>query len=123
MRKTLPFFVLFALCCLPALQANNAETIKQNMIKRRPQIQELKRKGLVGENHEGYLEAVEKSLPAADQNVVNEENRDRKTVYEAIAKQQGSDTRTVGQLRAKRIFEQARSGEYLKSEGGTWKQK
>lgn len=123
MRKTLPLFVLFALCCLPALQANNAETIKQNMIKRRPQIQELKRKGLIGENHEGYLAVVEKSLPAADQNVVDEENRDRKTVYEAIAKQQGSDARTVGQLRAKRIFEQAGSGEYLKSEGGTWKQK
>jgi uncharacterized protein YdbL (DUF1318 family) len=123
MRKILPFFVLFALYCIPSLPANNAETIKQNMLKRRPRIQELKREGLIGENHEGYLAVVDKSLPAADKNILDDENKDRKEVYEAIAKQQGSNARTVGQLRAKRIFEQARSGEYLKSEGGSWKQK
>ncbi len=122
MKKLTALFILFCLC-LPALQANNAETIKQNMIKRLPRIQELKKDGLIGENQQGYLEAVQSSLPAADKEVIEAENADRKAVYEAIARQQGTTAELVGKLRAKKIFEQAKSGEFLKQEDGTWKKK
>lgn len=122
MKKITALFILFCLC-LPALQANNAETIKQNMIKRLPRIQELKKDGLIGENQLGYLEAVQSSLPAADKEVIEAENADRKAVYEAIARQQGTTAELVGKLRAKKIFEQAKSGEFLKQEDGTWKKK
>ena len=122
MKKITALFILFCLC-LPALQANNAETIKQNMIKRLPRIQELKKDGLIGENQQGYLEAVQSSLPAADKEVIEAENSDRKSVYEAIARQQGTTAELVGKLRAKKIFEQAKSGEFLKQEDGTWKKK
>lgn len=122
MKKITALFILFCLC-LPALQANNAETIKQNMIKRLPRIQELKKDGLIGENQQGYLEAVQSSLPAADKEVIEAENADRKAVYEAIARQQGTTAELVGKLRAKKIFEQAKSGEFLKQENGTWKKK
>lgn len=122
MKKITALFILFCLC-LPALQANNAETIKQNMIKRLPRIQELKKDGLIGENQQGYLEAVQSSLPAADKEVIEAENADRKSVYEAIARQQGTTSELVGKLRAKKIFEQAKSGEFLKQEDGTWSRK
>ena len=122
MKKLTALFILFCLC-LPALQANNAETIKQNMIKRLPRIQELKKDGLIGENQQGYLEAVQSNLPAADKEVIEAENADRKSVYEAIARQQGTTAELVGKLRAKKIFEQAKSGEFLKQEDGTWKKK
>jgi len=122
MKKITALFILFCLC-LPALQANNAETIKQNMIKRLPRIQELKKDGLIGENQQGYLEAVQSSLPAADKELIEAENADRKSVYEAIARQQGTTAELVGKLRAKKIFEQAKSGEFLKQEDGTWKKK
>ena len=122
MKKLTALFILFCLC-LPALQANNAETIKQNMIKRLPRIQELKKDGLIGENQQGFLEAVQSSLPAADKELIEAENADRKSVYEAIARQQGTTAELVGKLRAKKIFEQAKSGEFLKQEDGTWKKK
>ena len=122
MKKITALFILFCLC-LPALQANNAETIKQNMIKRLPRIQELKKDGLIGENQQGYLEAVQSNLPAADKELIEAENADRKAVYEAIARQQGTTAELVGKLRAKKIFEQAKSGEFLKQEDGTWKKK
>ena len=122
MKKITALFILFYLC-LPALQANNAETIKQNMIKRLPRIQELKKDGLIGENQQGYLEAVQSNLPAADKELIEAENADRKAVYEAIARQQGTTAELVGKLRAKKIFEQAKSGEFLKQEDGTWKKK
>ena len=122
MKKLTALFILFCLC-LPALQANNAETIKQNMIKRLPRIQELKKDGLIGENQQGYLEAVQSNLPAADKELIEAENADRKAVYEAIARQQGTTAELVGKLRAKKIFEQAKSGEFLKQEDGTWKKK
>ena len=122
MKKISALFILFCLC-LPALQANNAETIKQNMIKRLPRIQELKKDGLIGENQQGYLEAVQSNLPAADKELIEAENADRKSVYEAIARQQGTTAELVGKLRAKKIFEQAKSGEFLKQEDGTWKKK
>ena len=122
MKKLTALIILFCLC-LPALQANNAETIKQNMIKRLPRIQELKKDGLIGENQQGYLEAVQSNLPAADKEVIEAENADRKAVYEAIARQQGTTAELVGKLRAKKIFEQAKSGEFLKQEDGTWKKK
>jgi len=122
MKKITALFILFCLC-LPALQANNAETIKQNMIKRLPRIQELKKDGLIGENQLGCLEAVQSSLPAADKEVIEAENTDRKSVYEAIARQQGTTAELVGKLRAKKIFEQAKAGEFLKQEDGSWSKK
>jgi uncharacterized protein YdbL (DUF1318 family) len=122
MRKITALVILFCLC-LPTLQADNAETIKQNMIKRLPRIQELKKDGMIGENQQGYLEAVQSNIPAADKAVIEDENADRKTVYEAIAKQQGTTIELVGKLRAKKIFEQAKTGEYLKKDDGTWSKK
>ncbi len=126
MKKISALFILFCLCLpafVPALQADNAETIKQNMIKRLPRIQELKKQGLIGEDHQGYLAAVQSSLSAAEKTVVDDENSDRKSVYEAIARQQGTTAKLVGELRAKKIFEQAKSGEYLKKEDGSWSRK
>jgi len=119
MKKLLSIFFLFALC-LPAVRASDAATIKENMIKRLPQVRLLKSKGLIGENHLGYLEVVKGALPAADKKVFEEENADRQKVYEAIARQQGGSAKMVGEMRAKKILERARPGEYFKKADGTW---
>ena len=122
MRKITALVILFCLC-LPTLQADNAETIKQNMIKRLPRIQELKKDGMIGENQQGYLEAVQSSIPAADKAVIEDENADRKTVYEAIAKQKGTTIELVGKLRAKKIFEAGQNRRILETEDGSWSKK
>ncbi|NMA43648.1 MAG: YdbL family protein [Oligosphaeraceae bacterium] len=126
MRNIVTLLCLFAFClpfCAVGLHAQDAQAVKESMVKRLPRINELKKEGLIGETHKGYLDTVKGELPAADRKIVDEENADRKLVYETIAKQQGSDSTLVGERRAKAIFSQAKSGEYLQDSDGNWRQK
>ena len=71
--------------------ADSAATIKKNMADRKPKIEVLKKAGSVGENKDGYLEAMKDAkLEDADKKLLEDENKDRKVVYTAIAKKEGS---------------------------------
>ena len=84
-------------------------------------MQELKKSGVVGETSDGYLDYVKKKdAKAAD--TVDAENADRKTLYESIAKNENTTVELVAQHAAKRNFDKAKPGEYLK-EDGKWKKK
>ena len=98
-----------------------ADDIKARMKKRLPEIKALKAKGIVGEDNEGYLQFVGGEKAGTD--IVAAENKDRRTVYEAIAKQQGTTPEIVGQRRALQIAKKARSGEWVQDAGGQWQQK
>ena len=99
----------------------SAADIKQRMIARLPIIKSLKDQGLVGENNMGYLEFIGKKKEKAD--VVEAENKDRRQVYEAIAKQQSTTVELVGKHRAVQIAEKAMPGEWLQDANGKWYQK
>ena len=99
----------------------SSKSIKKRMIERLPTIRALKDKGLVGENNKGYLEFVSSKQENAD--VVEAENKDRKTVYEAIAKQQGTTVALVGKHRAIQIANKAQAGELLQDANGKWYKK
>lgn len=98
-----------------------ADDIKTRMKQRLPVIIELKAKGIVGENNAGYLEFIGAKREKAD--VVAAENNDRKTVYTAIAKQQGTTAEVVGKRRALQIAQKANPGEWLQDASGKWIQK
>lgn len=98
-----------------------ADDIKTRMKQRLPVIIELKAKGIVGENNAGYLEFIGAKREKAD--VVAAENQDRKTVYAAIAKQQGTTTELVGKRRALQIANKANPGEWVQDASGKWIQK
>ena len=121
-RKTifaiLPVFVLGILItnAYPA-----SKEIKQRMIARLPVIKALKGKGIVGENNKGYLEFVGQNKEKAE--VIKAENKDRKLVYGAIAKQQGTTVEVVGQHRVVQIANKAQPGEWLQDANGKWYQK
>ena len=101
--------------------ADDAATIKKNMADRKPKIEALKKAGTIGENKSGYLEAMKDAkLEDADKKLVEDENKDRKTVYAAIAKKEGSTVDKVGELRAKQIRSKAKEGEYIQEEDGKW---
>ena len=91
------------------------------MIERLPIIKSLKDKGLVGENNKGYLEFIGKKKEKAD--VIKAENKDRKSVYGAIAKQQGTTVELVGKHRAIQLANKAQPGEWLQDAAGKWYQK
>lgn len=98
-----------------------ADEIKDRMKNRLPVILELKAKGIVGENNQGYLEFIGGKREKPD--VVAAENEDRKAVYTAIAKQQGTTAELVGKRRALQIAEKADPGEWVQDSRGNWIQK
>jgi uncharacterized protein YdbL (DUF1318 family) len=98
-----------------------ADDIKARMKKRLPTIKELKAQGIVGEDNEGFLQFV--GGKKAKEDVVAAENKDRKTIYTAIAKQQGTTAELVGSRRALQIAQKASPGEWLQDASGKWYQK
>ena len=123
-RKHLLLTLLFviAISSIPAVSAwGGANEIKARMAERLPDIMDLKQKGLVGENNQGFLEFVGAAREKAD--VVEAENKDRQIVYKAIAQKTGTTPEIVGQRRAKQLAENAKSGEWLQDEAGQWMQK
>lgn len=98
-----------------------ADDIKARMKNRLPVIKELKAKGIVGEDNKGFLQFVGGNKAKAD--VVAAENKDRKTVYAAIAKQQGTTAELVGKRRALQIAKKANSGEWVQDANAKWIQK
>jgi uncharacterized protein YdbL (DUF1318 family) len=101
--------------------AVSADDIKARMKNRLPVIKELKAKGIVGEDNMGYLQFVGGEKEKAD--VVAAENKDRKTVYTAIAKQQGTTAELVGKRRALQIAKKANKGQWVQDQSGKWYQK
>ena len=101
--------------------ADDAATIKKNMAERKPKIETLKKAGTIGENKSGYLEAMKDAkLEDADKKLLEDENKDRKVVYAAIAKKEGSTVDKVGELRAKQIRSKAAEGEFIQGEDDKW---
>jgi len=98
-----------------------SDKIKARMKERLPVIKVLKAEGVIGENNKGYLEFI--GGKQAKKDVINAENSDRKQVYTAIAKQQGTSVDLVGKRRAKRIENKAKPGQWIQDQSGKWYQK
>lgn len=80
----------------------------------------LKAKGTIGENNRGYLEVLVPD-PAA-QALVEAENKDRKTVYTAIAEQNGltGQLETIEKVFADVQREKAKPGDKIQNPDGQW---
>ncbi len=98
-----------------------ADDIKTRMKNRLPVIKELKAKQILGEDNKGLLQFVGAKREKED--VVANENKDRKTIYTAIAKQQGTSAELVGKRRAVQIAKKATKGEWVQDVSGKWLQK
>jgi uncharacterized protein YdbL (DUF1318 family) len=94
-----------------------AQGVKERMAARLAAIDDLKARGVVGENHRGFLEFV----GAVEQgDLVAAENADRRQVYAAIAQQTGTTPEVVGRRRALQSAENSRPGVRLQRPDGTW---
>ncbi len=98
-----------------------ADDIKARMKSRLSVIKKLKSEGIVGEGNAGLLQFLGDKKVNAD--VVAAENKDRQTVYKAIAKQQGTTAELVGKRRALQIAQRAAPGEWVQDAAGQWQQK
>ena len=98
-----------------------AEDIKTRMKTRLPAIVALKDKRILGETNRGYLQFVGQEKEKEE--MVMAENKDRKIVYTAIAKQQGVTVDGVEKRRALQVAQKAKTGQWLQDENGKWYQK
>lgn len=116
-------FLAFVLLCgavtIPA-GAQDVSAVKDRMAQRLGKLNELKSKGLVGENNRGF---VELRAPVMDSLVVQNENTDREHVYAALAKQTGSTPEAVGESRARHIAASSAPGVWVQAEDGSWNKK
>jgi uncharacterized protein YdbL (DUF1318 family) len=127
MRKYPIFYVIITLFVLLIFNAEancfaGADDIKVRMQERLPTVVQMKADGIIGENNKGFLEFA----PGAAKNggnVITAENNDRQIVYNAIAKQQGTSAKLVGERRAIQISEKAKPGEWLQDKSGKWHKK
>jgi hypothetical protein len=112
---------LLTLCFLSTgVFAESANELKERMLARLPEINQLKESGLIGERNDGLLGFVN---GASNNALVTAENDDRKKVYAAIAKQQGTTPEVVGTRRALQISQKAEPGSWLQDSKGSWYKK
>jgi uncharacterized protein YdbL (DUF1318 family) len=95
-------------------------SIKDRMAERLPAITQLKNSGVVGENNKGFLEFRQAKT---SEQLVNDENKDRTAVYNAIAQKQGVSAELVGKRRAKMIAEIGTAGQWFQKDDGSWYKK
>lgn len=98
-----------------------AQDIKTRMRSRLPVIKALKAQGIVGENNQGYLSILKP--PTEKKATVTAENQDRRKIYSAIAKKEGTTPALVGQRRALQIARRADPGTMVQDAGGKWRKK
>ena len=116
------FIIAFTIFALLGTGLNGqAASIKDRMLARIPAINTLKDKGTIGENNRGFLEF--RTADKSQQKLINDENKDRKSVYGAIAKKQQVDIALVGQRRAKQISAKGSKGHWFQKPDGTWYKK
>lgn len=104
-----------------AAGGESLESLKESFAKRLPKLTEAKHAGKIGETTAGLVEAVKGDADVAK--LVSEENADRQSLYVLIAKKENTSVETVAERAARRNFDKAAVGDWLKSKDGAWKQK
>ena len=100
------------------VHAEDLGAVKARMEQRLAKVVQLQASGALGETNRGLVEVRAAGGDAGE--VAAAENRDRGTVYAAIAKQQGVDADSVGRARAKKIAATSPAGTWLQHDDGSW---
>ena len=120
-RRTFAFLMVMMLLAPASLLAATKEEIVERQAERLPELSKLKQQGVIGETSEGYLDFVETRTAKASK-LFNEENADRRKLYTLIAEKEGTTPDKVAQINARRNFERAKKGDFLK-EDAKWRKK
>ena len=121
-RLLLALALLFGLATTSRAATDALAAVKARMTARISAIDALKLKDALGENNAGLLEVRDAAVKEAA-TVAADENKDRTTVYAALAKQAGSTAEQVAKTRAKQIAASSAKGVWVQDDKGTWAKK
>jgi len=115
---------ILTLAPVVARAGDSLSELKERFKERYPHLVELKRAGAVGETATGMVDFVQPGSgdPEARQ-FVQTENRDRAALYKLIAAKDGTTPEKVAEINARRRFEKAKPGEWLRAADGKWNKK
>ena len=102
--------------------AEDPNAVKARMEQRQGAVDALKDRGVAGESNRGFLEA-RGAATAQDQQIISDENADRRAAYAYIASQTGVNVDTVGRRRAQQIAIASKRGVWIQDQSGEWRQK
>jgi uncharacterized protein len=88
-----------------------------------PNLDELRRDGVVGERWDGLAVVRAEGAPGTVRTLVESVNAKRLEIYGARAKAQGAPVEEVGKVYAKEIFEKAPAGTWFLGEDRQWVRK
>ena len=126
-KKILLTIILTTMAALlagtPTAEAATKQELQAKFEKRYPQLLAYKRDGKVGENMQGLVEAIKREYldDKTLAKLVDDENADRKELYKLLAAEEKTSVDQVAAAAAKRNYDKAKPGEYLKQTDGTWK--
>jgi uncharacterized protein len=88
-----------------------------------PTLDELRKRGVVGERYDGLVVARTEPLDSAARALVDSVNSKRRQIYEERAKKQGVSPEQVGKVYALELSKAAPAGTWFLGEDGRWVQK
>ena len=130
-KTTIAALFIGILACAPLAWAGSYDIkemtpeIKQALSNRQArygQLKQLKSEGAIGENNQGYVDA----LSGAGNSIAEAENSDRRVIYSAIVQQNnlgGNGLAQVQKVFAEVQSDKAAAGESVQSASGEWTKK
>lgn len=117
----LVFSLSFLFLTVTLASAQNMQALKSKMLNRKPTIDALKNQGAIGEGVDGYLHVRQNKGNA--QQVVTQENADRRAVNGIIAKKEGASLEKVSGAVGAKLVRNSKPGHWIKKGDGSWSQK
>jgi len=110
--------LVMTISCITCNAFGGAAQIKASMKARLPKIEALKNQAALGENNLGFITVLKNSANATA--LAAAENKDRKIIYNALAKKLRTTAALVGKRRAKQIASRAPKGQMIQDAKGKW---
>lgn len=116
--------LLLAIACLVmgavAGQAQTRDQVVESMKARFPELTEAKNRGQVGEAWSGLAGLVDSSAPDAVKQMVENENRDRRSLFQMIARETGSSLEEVARQNRIRMYRLADDHHFVQDSNRRW---
>lgn len=120
--RTAALLLLVLPCMALGSSEEEMEAARERILERLPEMENLWNRGLTGESNEGFV-AARSSLNRSQIAMIQDENRDRLTLYSYVAARTGADLFAVGRERAILISKMAKNGLWIQEGDGDWKRK
>ncbi len=115
--------LFFMLCALHTAQAQDKQKVTQSMQERYSKLLQAKDQGLVGEAWNGLVSVVRDNVPQNIQDLVEAENKDRRTLFQIVAKETGASVQEVARQNRIRMYRLAKDEHFLQDQNRNWVRK